>query len=141
MRIKIDSGAVTDIASLGFYLVKSPSLIGFDIKESNIVETDFPEESGVSIYIPATPTYKPFDYSITLMYSSSSLNDANAKILSLYNSLVGKKITIYNDYKKSIIVGYVRSYKEGEFYRDLGDTITFELTFRVPKPQDCSLNA
>ena len=138
MRIQIADGVINDIGIYGFYLGKSPSVLAPDIKENNFVITDFPEEDGETVYIPATPKKKSFDYSITLIYFTGSLNAANTAINNFYESLVGKLITIYNDYKKVMVKGYVKSYKEAEFYRKEKDVVTFEIVFYIPKPQDCN---
>lgn len=140
MRIQIGTGAITNISIYGFYLAKSPSELACDVKESNIVTTDFPEESGVRLYIPASPSKKPFDYPISLVYYEKSLNTANARIATFYESLIGKQITIYNDDKKVKVVGYAKSYKAGEFYRNEIDVIIFDITFFIPRPQDCDFN-
>jgi hypothetical protein len=140
MRIQIGTGAITDISTYGFYLAKSPGELGCDVKESNIVTTDFPEESGQRFYISTAPAKKSFDYTISLLYYEKSLNTANAKITSFYESLLGKQITIYDDQKKKKVVGYMKSYKAGEFYRNEVDAILFDLTFFVPRPQDCDFN-
>lgn len=138
MRIQIASGIITDIGSYGFYLGKSPSILAPDIKENNFVITDFPEDDGETVYVPTTPKKKSFDYPITLIYFTGSLNAANTAINNFYESLVGKLITIYNDYKKVMVKGYVKSYKEAEFYRKEKDVVTFEIVFYIPKPQDCN---
>lgn len=140
MRIKIGDGAIYDIAHYGFYLGKSPSELGCEPKESNMIITDFPEEDGVDVYVPPVVAKKEFDYPITLIYFNESIDTANAAITSFYNSIYGKKITIYNDYKKVMVVGYVKSFKNAEFYRSEKDVVTFELTFLIPKPQDCNFN-
>ena len=140
MRIQIGTGAITDISTYGFHLAKSPSELAPDIKESNIVTTDFPEESGVRFYVPTAPTKKSFDYPISLVYYEKSLNTANARITAFCESLLGKQITIYNDDKKVKVVGYAKSYKAGEFYRNEIDVIIFDITFFIPRPQDCDFN-
>lgn len=141
MRIKIgDDGATYGIDYYGFYLVKSPSTLGCDVKESNIVSVDFPEMDGDAFYIPSSPSKKSFSYPISLVFFDNSLNSGNKKISDFYNSLLGKKITIFNDYKGVKIVGYVKSYKDGEFYREERDVILFDLEFYVPRPQDCDFN-
>lgn len=140
MRIQIGTGAIVDIVSLGFHLGKSPNTIGCDLKESNFVTTDFPENNGDTVYVNPNPTKKSFDYPITFIYVSTELDSANLAISNFYNSLLGKKITIYNDFKKVKVVGYVKSYKGAEFHRNEKDIVTFELTFYIPKPQDCDFN-
>lgn len=254
MRIQIGTGTITDISTYGFYLVKSPSELGCDVKESNIVTADFPEESGQRLYIPAVPSKKSFDYTISLIYFDKSagrnlivgsnidvtkqatdasfycwlplsipleigktyilssdihtgdfetpnLSDGvgnysngqpiafntpftalyasrsiriyhtntmqigrisnlklesgnhvngwslapedstnNSKINSFYESLLGKQVTIYNDDKKVKVVGYAKQYKAGEFHRNEVDAIIFDLTFFIPRPQDCDFN-
>lgn len=140
MRIKIADGATIDIGTLGFYLGKSPSELSANIKESNFVVTDFPDEDGEDVYVPSTPKTKSFDYPVTLIYVSNDINVANTVIKNFYDSLVGKLIIIYNDYKKVMVKGYAKSYKSAEFYRNEKDVIVFEIVFYIPKPQDCNFD-
>ena len=140
MRIQIGSGTVQDISFYGFFLGKTPSMLGCDIKESNIIITDFPEISGSTVYIPPTPALKSFDYPITFIYFSDSIDSANQVISDFYNSMLGEVITIYNDFKKVMVKGYAKSYKEGEFYRSEKDIVIFDIVFFIPKPQDCNFD-
>ena len=140
MRIKIADNPTYSIDYYGFYLAKSPSELGCDVKESNIVTTDFPESDGDAAYIPSTVSKKSFDYTISLIFFDNNLNTANKKISEFYNSLLGKKVTLFNDYKGVKIVGYVKSYKAGEFYRNEKDVVVFDLTFFVPKPGECDFD-
>lgn len=141
MRIQIADGAIKDIGVYGFYLGKSPDILATDIKDSNFVITDFPDEDGDSVYTPEVQKKKSFDYPITLIYFSKDINTANAVINGFYELLVGKLITIYNDYKKVIVSGYVKAYKDVSFYRKEKDVVVFDLVFYIPKPQDCTFNA
>jgi len=140
MRIQIEQGDIVDIIDYGFYLGKSPNTIVCDLKDSNFVTTDFPENDGDTLFVKPIPTKKAFEYPITFIYVSTEINTANQVISNFYNSLLGKKVTIYNDYKKVKVVGYVKSFKGADFYRDEQDIITFEVTFYVPKPQECDFN-
>lgn len=142
MRIQVGSDAAYDIATKRLYLIKSPSNMGADMKENNIFIRDYPEKDGDDVYVNTTPKLKSFDYEITFAYydgeNPGTLNQANTYIAGFYSSLLGKQITIYNDYKKQKIVGYVKSYKEGEFYRTSKDIAIFTVTFYVPKPSLCN---
>ena len=140
MRIKIGAGTPIDIVSLGFHFIGSPSELAANVKESSIVTTDFPEEDGVEAYVSPIPSKKEFDYPISFLYFSDNLNDANGKIHDFYESLLGRKITIYNDYKKVMVVGYAKSYKNGSFYRNEKDVVEFEINFLIPKPSACNFN-
>lgn len=140
MRIQIGENAIVDIGTYGFYLGKSPDTLAPDIKDSNFVITDFPDEDGDSVYIPTVQKKKSFDYPITFIYFSSDIDAANSVINNFYESLVGKLVTIYNDYKKVTVKGYVKSYKDVSFYRQEKDVVVFELIFYIPKPQDCIFN-
>lgn len=140
MRIQIGNGVIYDISHYGLYLGKSPNDLGCSPKESNFVTTDFPEEDGVDLYIPPVLAKKEFDYPVTFIYYANSLDTANLAITSFYTSLAGNKITIYNDYKKVMVVGYAKKYTTAEFYRNEIDVVTFELTFFIPKPQECNFN-
>ena len=137
MRIQIGDGDITDIATLGFFLAKSPSELACNVKGSNIITADFPEEDGEAFYIPTAPKLNSFDYTISLIFFDGSLNSANQKITGFYNSLLGQKVTVYNDFKQVKVVGYVKSYKSGEFYRKEKDVVIFDLTFYVPDPTLC----
>jgi hypothetical protein len=139
ISIAIEDGEEVDLSTFGFHLMKSPSLLGYDIKENSILTTDFPEENGSRFYILPTPPKKSFDYQISLLYFENSLYTANAKIVDFCESIFGKKITIRNYYKGVLVVGYVKTYTAGEFYRNAVDAISFDLSFFVPRPQDCLL--
>jgi len=140
MRIKIADNPTYGIDYYGFYLAKSQSEMGCDPKDSSIVITDFPEVDGDTFYIPPMPSRKSFDYDISLSFFDDNLNSANKKISEFYNSLFGQPITIYNDYKGVKLVGRIKSYKAGEFYRNEKDVVLFDLTFYIPRPQDCDFN-
>lgn len=132
MRIKIGTGAVTDISTLGFELIKSPENYGSSIKESNIVVTDFPEEHGSRVYIPEEPKKAAFDYTITLGYYSEN-GDAATKIDAFIESLLGKDVVIYNDYKKVQLTGKYKSYKDGGTYEGTKVAL-FDVTFIIDNP-------
>lgn len=134
MRLQIgDDAPILDISTWKLELIKSPQQYGGNIKSSNIITTDFPEEDGVEVYIPATPKIEAVDYTVTLAFYSETKNQASLFIREFVNSLMGKKIVIYNDYKKVKLEGYFKDYKDGEFY---GDTkvVLFDITFLIPKP-------
>jgi len=132
MRIKIGNGAVTDISTLGFELIKSPESYGSTIKDSNIIVTDFPEEHGSRVYIPAAPKKASFDYTIKLGYYSES-NDAATKIDAFIESLMGKDVVIYNDYKKVQLTGKYKSYKDDGTYEGTKVAL-FDVTFLISNP-------
>lgn len=132
MRIKIGDGAITDIATLGFELIKSQENYGSNIKSSNIVVTDFPEEHGSRVYIPSLPKKEAFDYTIKLAYYSEN-NDAATKIDAFIESLLGKDITIYNDYKKVQLTGKYKSYKDDGTYEGTKVAL-FDITFFIYNP-------
>lgn len=132
MRLKIGTGAITDIATLGFELIKSPENYGSNIKDSNIVVTDFPEEHGSRVYVPAAPKKSAFDYTIKLGYYSEN-NDAATKIDAFIESMLGKDIIIYNDYKKVQLTGKYKSYKDGGTYEGTKVAL-FDITFFINNP-------
>lgn len=138
LKIKIPDKDEFRLSEIGIYLIKSPSTLFPDIKDSNIVVTDFPEEDGVDVYVPQSPSQKEFDYTIQLLYFSKDLNSANAVINSLCSDIAGKKVQITNEFKNTMVVGFLKSYKEGSFLRDESDCVTFELTFLIPKPSECN---
>lgn len=150
MRIQVGNATAYDISSKRLHLIKSPSNMGADIKDNNFFVKDYPEKDGDDVYVNTTPKLKSFDYEITFAYydgensdstNPKTINQANAYITEFYNSLLGKQITIYNDYKKQKIVGYVKAYKNGEFYRNSKDIVIFSVTFYVPKPSLCNFLA
>jgi hypothetical protein len=134
MRMKIGDGAVTDISTLGFELIKSPESYGSTIKDSNIIVTDFPEEHGSRVYIPAEPKKATFDYTIKLGYYSES-GDAAAKINAFIESLIGKDVVIYNDYKKVQLTGKYKSYKDDGTYEGTKVAL-FDVTFLINNPDE-----
>jgi hypothetical protein len=135
MRLKIGDDTIKDISTWKLELIRSPQKFGMDIKDNNIVSVDFPEMDGDVFYIPTTPKIKAFDYTITLAFISSTLNEASEKISAFCNLLKGKKTVIYNDYKGVQLEGYYKSHSDGEFYRDT-KAVTFDITFYVPQPQN-----
>ena len=148
MRIKIGTAEPVDITTWKLHLIKSPSVMAADIKENNVVIKDYPENNGEDYYINPTPKLSAFDYEVTFAYheegitNSLDLKKANYYITTFYNAMLGKKITIYNDYKKQTMVDcYVKSYKEGEFYRGKfslsRDIVIFSVTFRIPNHASC----
>lgn len=132
MRLKIGDGAIFDIATLGFELIKSPANYGSTIKDSNIVVTDFPEEHGSRVYIPVAPKKAAFDYTIKLGYYSES-GDAATKIDTFIESLLGKDVIIYNDYKKVQLTGKYKSYKDDGTYEGTKVAL-FDVTFLIYNP-------
>ena len=144
MRIKIGSADAVDISTWKLHLIKSPSIMGADIKENNVVTKDYPEKDGEYYYINPTPKLSAFDYEVTFAYHEDGITEplnlkkANHYITTFYNAMLGKKLTIYNDYKKQTMVDcYVKFYKEGEFYRDTKDIVIFSVIFRIPNPAVC----
>lgn len=132
MRFKIGDGAIFDISTLGFELIKSPENYGSNVKDSNIVITDFPEEHGSRVYIPPAPKKAAFDYTIKLGYYSEN-GDAATKIDTFIESLLGKDVVIYNDYKKVQLTGKYKSYKDGGTYEGTKVAL-FDVTFLIYNP-------
>ena len=132
MRLKIGDGAIFDISTKGFELIKSPENYGSSIKDSNIVVIDFPEEHGARVYIPPSPKKEAFDYTIKLGYYSEK-GDAATKIDAFIESLLGKDVVIYNDYKKVQLTGKYKSYKDGGTYEGTKVAL-FDVTFFIYNP-------
>ena len=132
MRLKIGDGAIFDISTKGFELIKSPENYGSSVKDSNIVITDFPEEHGSRVYIPPAPKKAAFDYTIKLGYYSEN-DDAATKIDTFIESLLGKDVVIYNDYKKVQLTGKYKSYKDGGTYEGTKVAL-FDVTFLIYNP-------
>lgn len=134
MRMKIGNEAVFNLQDKGFHLIKSPERYANDIKDSNIVVIDFPEEDGARVYMPKEVKVKALDYTIKLAYCNDA-GDAPKKISALIQSMIGKDITIYNDYKKVQLKGKYKSYKDEGTYEGT-KVVIFEITFLIPNPKD-----
>jgi len=134
MRLKIGADSIRDISYWDLELIKSPQSYGHEIKDTNIVKTDFPEMDGDVFYIPPTPKISSFDYTVTFAFYGTTKDQAAIKISQFCNLLKGKKAIIYNDYKKVQLEGYFKSYKDGEFYKG-SQVVVFDVTFYIPEPQ------
>ena len=139
IALQIGLDPIIDLSIFGFYLVKSDDLLAANVKDTNIVITDFPDEHGVVAYVPPTPKLAPFDYTISLI-CYGELYTSNQKITQFYASLLGKRIIIYNNFKGVSLSGYAKGYKAGTFYRSEKDVVIFDIIFYIDKPQDCNFN-
>lgn len=131
MTIKIGNGIERDISYYGMELISSPEAFGGEIKDSNIVKIDFPEEDGDTVYIPPNVTMKSFDYKIRLAFIAQTGQTPSEKIIDFMTAILGKEITIKNKYKGVSLVGYAKKYSDVEYFRDQKAAI-FDLTIYVP---------
>ena len=132
MRLKIGEDIVRDISYWGLELIKSPEAYGGSIKDSNIVVTDFPEEHGSRVYIPATPKKAAYEYTVKFGFYSETDTPAS-KISAFIDLLIGKTVIIYNDYKDVQLTGYYKSYKDDGVYNGTKVAL-FDVTFLINNP-------
>lgn len=145
IRIKIGSDAIKNMETdLKFYLMESTDILTPPQRE---YETEvFPESSGVSIY-PVTSD-EQFDYNIKLCYFGSE-DSANLAISAFNTSLftkigdlkTAKELTIYNDFKRVMVVGYVKSIKTDTTNSIKSrDVVIFDFLVQVTNPNKCNFN-
>lgn len=132
MRLKIGDEAVFDIDDIDLVLMKSPEKYGSNIKDNNIVTTDFPEEHGTRVYMPPEPKKAAFDYTIKFGYYSQAGN-ASEKISAFVDSLIGEDVVIYNDYKGVQLIGKYKTYKDDGIYEGTKVAL-FDVTFLIYDP-------
>ena len=130
ISIKIDDGLDRNLAYYGMEVVSSPEAFGVNIKKSNIIITDFPEEDGDVVYIPDNPSVESFDYKMELAVVTKIGESPAVKIADFVSAVMGKKITITNTLKRIKIDGYFSGYKDVRYYNDR--VSVFEVTIYVP---------
>lgn len=138
MTIQIGDGTERDLSYYNMELISSPQAFGGEIKSSNIVKTDFPEEDGDVVYIPIAPKVVSFDYKIKLAFIAQSGQTPAQKIMEFMGQILGKKITVKNLHKGVKIEGYPTKYADAEFTPDKRVAI-FDLTIYVPSGKAISL--
>lgn len=154
VRLQIGDGSIEDTSDK-YSLVYLSSDTFFSAPLRPFESSKYPEQDGENIH-PVT-VYEPFDYKVKFfVQAKSGLNNANQKIAA-FNKLLYtqddsglktfKRVTFYNDYKKTKIVGYpnlIKEAGEGDFWRDSTgrsfDVVCVEWVIRVDKPQDCDFN-
>ncbi len=129
MKIKI-GGIEKDLSAYDMQLISSPEAFGVKIKSSNIVKTDFPEEDGDVVYIPANPSVESFDYNLRLAVVTKIGESPSAKVSAFVNEIIGKKIQVKNTNKGTMIEGYFSGYKDVQYYNER--VSVFEITIYVP---------
>lgn len=112
LSYRINNGSIIDIATLGFYLVKSDDRISAPVKEYE--EQKYPETAASEIY-PYT-SKDTFDYEVTLL-AIGDYDTVNASVNAFWDSLFiaegdllhALPITLYNYWKGVEVTGYAKS--------------------------------
>jgi len=153
VRLKIDSsGTIYDTAEhWGLVYLSSDHILGAPAKAFE--STTYPEQEGENL-LPKTVD-DAFDYKVKFFIKADSLANANEKIAAFNSALytketgkdtkVFKQVYFYNDYKRTLIVGYPQPISEAtDFWRDkrgsMLDVVVVEWTIRVNKPSLCNFN-
>lgn len=131
MTIQVDGDSEKDISTYGMTLVSSPQAFGGEVKSSNIVKIDFPEEDGDVVYIPDVVKVVSFEYKVRLAFKQTASDNPATKILEFMDDVLGKKVIVKNKYKGVKIEGYPVKYSDVAFYQDKL-VATFDLTIYVP---------
>lgn len=146
-RIKIGDGDICDITDkYGLVYLNGDKRFSAPIKEFE--ESTYPEQSGKNI-IPKT-TDEAFEYKVEFFIKTDNLTRANKKITKFNSELYTqegdvktfKQVTLYDDYKGVIIVGYPKPMSEAtEFWRDrrgrTADVVCCGFIIKVNKPNLC----
>ena len=152
VRIKIGDGEILDsVAGYKLWYVSADHRLAADTKDYDV--TTYPEQEGENIN-PKTVD-APFDYKVKFyVKADGSLDNANT-VIKAFNDLLYtadangvktfKQVSLYNDYKKVLIVGYPKPIAQPtQFWRDSSgeqhDVVVVEWTIRVNKPSLCNFN-
>lgn len=145
VRIKIGDGAIQDAqATWRFHLMNSPDMIVAPQRDYEV--ENYPEVDGSLIY-PYT-SKEPFDYKLTFCFFGD-IDTTNNVIADFYDSLFetesgtdrkkAKELTIYNDYKNVIIVGYAKNIETNDYMVEARNgVVLFDLTIYVAEPKKCN---
>ena len=150
ISIKIGDGDKVDTnTAFGFTYAGSDNRFEAPIKEFQ--KTTYADQEGENIYHKTTSD--AFDYVVKFFVSSDNIEDANDRIAifnqSLYTEVEGvkefKDVTIYNTYKKNLIVGIPSLIEVAtDFWRDSkgnqSDKVMVDFKIRVSKPSLCNFN-
>ena len=150
-RIKIgDTGTIADTRDYGLVYLTADNILG--APTNDFEATVYPEEEGE--HVLAKTVDAPFDYKVRFFIKADgSLENANKKVAA-FNALLYtksedtktfKRVYLYNDYKRVLIVGYPKPISEAEdFWRDTKgnthDVVTVEWLIRVDKPSLCDFD-
>lgn len=138
LSYRINGGALTNIATHGFHLVKSDDRITAPIKPYE--EQRYPESAAVEIY-PHT-VKEPFDYTVELL-AIGEYADINTVVTqfwdSLFNGTEAYPITLYNYWKGVQVTGYPKAAEPTASYPVLAEiensAYIFKLTLYVADPE------
>ena len=130
VTIKIADGAEVNLSTYDMEVISSPEAFGMTIKASNIIKTDFPEEDGEEVYIPAKPSVESFDYKMELAVVTKIGESPSVKIAQFVTDIMGKKLTITNTLKRVKVDGYFSGYKDVKYYNER--VSVFEIMIYVP---------
>jgi hypothetical protein len=143
LSYRINNGALTDIATHGFHLVKSDDRIIAPIKDYEIQE--YPEYSAAEIYPYASE--KPFDYTVKLLAFGDEAS-VNASVRTFWDSLFANSgssmsrmaypITLINYWKGMQVTGYAKSADTDKYYPELieyeSSAYIFDIVFFINDP-------
>lgn len=138
LSYRINGGALTNIATHGFHLVKSDDRITAPIKPYE--EQRYPESSASEIY-PHT-VKDTFDYTVEIL-ALGDYNTVNATVKSFWDSMFNgtqaHPITLYNYWKGVQVTGYPKSADPSASYPRLAEyeksAYIFKLTLYVADPE------
>lgn len=149
IKVQIGSGVAVDAYSqYGLIYLSSDNVTSAPSKE--LESTSYPEEEGE--HVSDIVADDAFDYKTTFLVEGATLAEVNGKVAAFNNALrtTGSitrvsKLTIYNDYKGVMIVGYPRPISAAtEMWRDsVGSSYAaaqVELVLRVVKPSECNFS-
>ena len=131
MKLKIGSDPLQNISYWGLSLMKSGEMFGGNIKDSNIVKVEFPEEQGTLLYLPENPKTSDFDYTVTFGFVPRDDEVTSERIKSFWNDMKGKEIELVNLYKGVALRVYALSLTDGSFYPN-SHVFVFDVKFYCP---------
>lgn len=149
-RLRIEDGDIYDITErYGLVYLNGDKRFGAPAKKFE--ESVYPEQSGKNIY-PKT-TDEAFEYKVDFLIKTNEITRANKKISKFNSSLYTqdgdvktfKRVTLYDDYKGVVIVGYPQPMSEAkEFFRDkrgrVADIVVCEWVINVNDPSLCDFD-
>lgn len=151
VRLQIDDGEILDTQdAYGLVYVSADKRFEAPLKE--IEKTSYPEQEGEN---SLNKTVRDaFDYKVEwFIQARNAVDNANSIIKAfndqLYvqegNVITFKRVSLYDDYKRVIIVGRPSLIQEAnEFWRDANgrqhDVVKVEWTIRVTRPSLCNFN-
>lgn len=138
LSYRINGGALTDISTHGFHLVKSDDRITAPIKPYE--EQKYPESSASEIY-PHT-VKDTFDYTVELL-ALGDFDEVNAVVKTFWDSMFSGSeaypVTLYNYWKGVQVTGYPKSADPSASYPRLAEyeksAYIFKLILYIADPE------